>query len=187
METAPERIGTPEDLLRISEGPLPELINGQLIPRIPRGQRLDAFIVQIVAALGNYANPTLQGIVNGARCGFQIFPDDPNKIRVVDAAFTRRDRLPDGPVRDGHARIAPDVVVEVVTPTVTVAYQDSKIEDFLAAGVPLIWIPNPRTRTVQVHRLGGRDSRLRRGYILEGEDVLPGFRLEVAALFDALS
>jgi Uma2 family endonuclease len=59
-----------------------------------------------------------------------------------------------------------------------------KLDDFLAAGVPLIWVVYPESQTVFVQRQNGSGHRLKVGDVLDGEDVLPGFRLEVAALFE---
>ncbi len=83
----------------------------------------------------------------------------------------------------GHARIAPDLAVEVISPNESVKKLDKKIKDFLNAGVSLIWIVYPETQSVLVQRLDGTARRLQVGDFLDGEDVLPGFRLEVAALF----
>ena len=74
-------------------------------------------------------------------------------------------------------------MVEVTSPNDTVDRLESKIKDFLAAGVALIWVVYPESKTVEVHRHNGTLQRLQVGDFLDGEDVLPGFRCEVAALF----
>jgi Uma2 family endonuclease len=122
-------------------------------------------------------------LVIGARGSYQVFTDDPNKIRIPDVSFTRRDRVPKSGPAEGHGWIAPDLVVEFNSPNDSGDYVESKIKDFLAAGVPLIWVAYPQTKTVLVHRNDGTANRLQVGDVLDGEDVLPGFRCEVAALF----
>jgi Uma2 family endonuclease len=183
MATITERQYTPEDLLTITDRPMPELIDGQLVEREPMGQKADAVAFRLGRWIGNFVEEHGLGLLNGAQGGYQVFPDDPKKVRIPDVSFTRRDRLPpDGPA-DGHSKVAPDLVVEVISPNDVATDLEEKIEDFFAAGVPLIWVLNPETRTIQVHRRDGTGARLRAGDTLDGEDVLPGFRCDVAELF----
>jgi Uma2 family endonuclease len=84
---------------------------------------------------------------------------------------------------EGWARIAPDLVVEVISPN-DLAYEvDEKVEEYGRVDVPLTWVVNPHTRTVVVHRADGSISRLREGDELSGESVIPGFRCPVSAIF----
>jgi Uma2 family endonuclease len=172
---------TPEDLLEIRDRPMPELVGGRLIERT-KGQRRDAIACLATFLIVNHASKTGAGLVNGSRCGFQVFEDEPEKVRVSDASFTRRERLPDGPA-EGHARVAPDLIIEVPSSDDTADRLESKINDFLAAGVALLWVVYPESKTVQVHRRDGTIQRLQMGDFLDGENILPGFRCELAALF----
>ena len=160
---------------------MPELIDGRLIER-EKGQRLDAIACRAAFLIGNHAARTQAGLVNGSRCGFRIFRDVPDKVRVVDASFTRSGRLPDGPAQD-HATVVPDLVVEVVSAELKAGFLQAKIIDFLKAGVSLFWVIDPWTKIVEVNRQDGSARRLQVGDVLDGEDVLPGFHCEVAALF----
>ena len=173
---------TPEDLLDITDRSMPELVDGQLLER-EMGQKSDAIAALLIYFLNQFVRERRLGLVNGGQGSYQIFPDDPNKVRIPDVSFTRRDRLPGGTPADGHSRVAPDLVVEVISPNDTIRKLDLKIADFLAAGVPLIWVVYPDTQTVQVIRRDGSGVRLKVGDAIDGEDVLPGFRCEVAALF----
>lgn len=186
MATA-EQVYTPEDLLKIAGRPMPELIDGQLVERPTMGLRADAIATRLGRWVGNFAEEHDLGFCAGAQGSYQIFPDDPKKVRIPDASFIRKDRLPAGPPPEGHGRVAPDLVIEVVSRNDGASDLEEKIEDFLAAGVPLIWVANPETRTIQIHRGDGTGSRLRPGDVLDGEDVLPGFRREVARLFEGLT
>src|SRR5262249_28070605 len=76
----------------------------------------------------------------------------------------------------GDIRVVPDLVVEVVSPNETVYELDGKVEQYLAVGVRLVWVVNPATRLVIVHRQDGSMAKVREGQHLEGEDVVPGFR-----------
>src|SRR5687768_1282396 len=115
MATITERRYTPEDLLKITDRPAPELIDGQLVEREPMGQESSEIGASICAILKAFAKTLLPGVVSGADGGIQIFPDDPDKVRFPDVAFTRRDRLPNGKATPGHSKVAPDLVVEVVS------------------------------------------------------------------------
>ncbi|MEO6809469.1 MAG: Uma2 family endonuclease [Isosphaeraceae bacterium] len=186
MATLTETRYTPEDLLMITDRPMPELIDGQLLERPLMGQKSDAIAAAVLLTIGLFIREHRLGLVNGAQGSYQIFPHDPKKVRIPDVSFTRQDRLPTRGPAEGHSRTVPDLVVEVISPHDIAADLEEKVEDFLSAGVPLIWVLNPETRTVQVHRGDGSGSRLRPGDTLDGEDVLPGFRCEVSALFEGI-
>jgi Uma2 family endonuclease len=174
---------TPEELLAITDRPMPELIGGQLVERDPMGRRSDAVAARFLRLIGNLVDRDQLGLINGAQGSYQIFPDDPKKVRIPDVSFTRRERLPEGQVEEGHGKIAPDLVVEVVSPNDLTVDLFARIRDFLNAGVPLIWVANPDTRDVLVLRSDGTGGLLKSSDVLDGGDVLPGFRCPVADLF----
>jgi Uma2 family endonuclease len=79
----------------------------------------------------------------------------------------------------GWAKIVPDLAVEVVSPNDLAEDLEEKIVDYEKVGVPLVWVMNPRSRTVMVYRGDGSVSRLHEDDELSGEDVIPGFRCPV--------
>jgi len=185
MATITERVYTPEDLLKITDRPMPELVDGELIERPPMGQRADAVGMRIGYYLTGYSLATLPGTVNGPHASLQIFTDEPNKVRIPDVSFTRRDRLPGGPA-EGHGRVAPDLIVEVISPNDDASMLRRKIREYLDAGVALIWIADPETRDIQVIRADRSAALLLEGDTLDGGTALPGFSVPVAALFEGL-
>lgn len=98
-------------------------------------------------------------------------------------SFIRFGRLPAEQPPEGHIRIAPDLAVEVVSPHDLAYDVDSKVEDYLQADVRLVWVVNPVTRTVRVHRPDGPGTTLRLDDELTGGDVLPGFRCPLRDIF----
>jgi Uma2 family endonuclease len=114
---------------------------------------------------------------------FQCFPDEPDKVRRADVSFIRFGRLTREQPPEGHIRLAPDLAVEVVSPNDLAYDVDSKVEDYLQAGVRLVWVVNPVTRTVRVHRPDGPGATLRADDELTGGDVLPGFSCRIRELF----
>jgi Uma2 family endonuclease len=182
MATVPKLRYTPEDLLEIRDRPMPELVDGELLER-EMGQEADSIAFCIGRLVGNHVADHDLGICNGAQGSYQVFPDDPDKVRIPDFSFTRKERLPKEGRAKGHARVAPDLAVEVVSPNDRPKDLSDKIRDFQAAGIPLIWIVYPVTRSVEIHRLDGSTSVRQVGEVLSGEDVLPGFEVEVSKLF----
>ena len=173
---------TPEDLLEITDRPMPELIDGELVER-EVGQKSDSIAASALAIIWMFVNEARLGLVNGAQGSYQIFPGEPTKVRIPDVSFTRWDRLPSREPAAGHGRVVPDLIVEVVSPNDTYSSVQAKVAEFLAVGVRLVWILVPETRSVEVHRGDHTGLTLLLGDILDGEDVLPGFRCEIASLF----
>jgi Uma2 family endonuclease len=100
-----------------------------------------------------------------------------------DAAFVREDRLPPQGERDGVYRFAPDLAVEVVSPTDRYVDVMEKVELYLDAGVPLVWLIESRRQSVTVFAGRAEPHRLTDADILDGSDVLPDFRLPVRQIF----
>src|SRR5207253_2879695 len=92
------------------------LIDGQLVEREPMGRKSDAVAFRIGRLIGNFVDEHRLGVMNGAQGSYQIFPDDPKKVRIPDVSFTHRERIPKEGVEEGHGKIAPDLVVEVISP-----------------------------------------------------------------------
>ena len=107
MATVTEVHYTPEDLLHITDRPMPELVDGELVEREPMGQKADGIASRLIIELGIYAKSSFPALINGAHGSFQIFPDEPNKVRIPDVSFTRRDRLPAASRPRGTARSCP--------------------------------------------------------------------------------
>lgn len=174
---------TPEDLLALGdEGKAYELVDGELVERKMSwdstriGGRMYRF-------LDVYGDETGIGRAAPSDAGYQCFPGAPNKVRKPDASFVRLDRLPSQQKVKGWCRIAPDAAAEVVSPNETYSEVEDMVEEYLEAGVQLIWIINPPTRSVRVHRPDGTVTDLGENDELTGENVLPGFRCRVADLF----
>lgn len=172
---------TKDDVLALPESDCYELVDGQLVERAVSwesswlGARTARFI-------GVFAEPAI-GFVSGSDNRLELWDDRPYHFRRPDVSFTRKERVPGGRPGHGDQLIAPDLAVEVVSPGDTVYGLNAKISEYLAAGVRLVWVIHPDTRTADVHRLDGRVVYLDAGQALDGEDVLPGFRLPLSELF----
>jgi Uma2 family endonuclease len=158
-----------------------ELIDGELVEMSPSGRRATRIGVRFARFLGNHVDPLGLGEVYGADGGFVMFPGR-ELLRVPDAAFVRAERLV-GQDEERFLRLAPDLVVEVISPGDRDAEVAAKVEMWLDAGVRLVWVADPPARTVTIHVPGVEPRVLREGDELDGGVVLPGFRVAVAELF----
>ena len=177
LTTADELMAMPDDGHRY------ELIDGRLHRMAPTGFDHSWIGIEFGRHLGNHVMPRGLGLVVGADAGF-FFGHDPDVVLAPDAAFVRADRLPPRSERIGFLDVIPDLVVEVVSPNDRQSEVDAKIARYLAAGVRLLWIAYPPTRRIAVHRPDEPATLLQEDDVLDGGDVVPGFRLPVRELFD---
>src|SRR5205807_2989929 len=140
--------------------------------------------VSLATKLMTFTHPQRMGWVgSGGDCGFVCFPHRPRLVRKPDVSFVRRGRFPGDRPPIGHAHIAPDLAVEVVSPNDLAEEIEEKVQDYLMAGVPLVWVCYPGIRTIHVFRVDRTTARLTDAQELDGETVLPGFRCRVGDLF----
>jgi len=176
---------SPEEILERDEGHRYELINGNLVER-HMGARSSLVASRVIHILSSHADTHKAGKVFATDCGYQIFPEEPKRVRFPDGSFIAAGRLPDGAVPDGHLQIPPDLAIEVVSPNDTAEEVEAKRLAFLRAGAAMIWIIYPGSRTVHVFRQGGAAAALGEADQLTCEDVLPGFACKVAEFFEGL-
>lgn len=179
MSTAITPIGfTPEDLLEMPEGDLYELVDGRLVER-DMGAKSSWVGGRLYRRLSDFSDGNKLGWVWPADNGYQCFPKKPTKVRRPDVSFIRFGRLPGEQLPEGFIRIAPDLAAEVISPNEMAYELDEKIQEYQEAGVRLIWVVNPHSRVVWVHRTDGTIQKLTDRDELNGEDVVPGFRCPV--------
>jgi Uma2 family endonuclease len=177
-----ETLHTPEDLLTLPDGHRYDLIDGRLVER-PMGALSSLIAAAVIQLLRQHAHTHGLGLVFATDCGYQIFPENPSRVRYPDGSFIARGRLPGDRPPPGHVRVVPDLVVEVVSPNDTAYAVEEKVEEYLRVGVRLTWVVYPGTQRVLVFRSDNRVTRLAPTDPLSGEDVLPGFACPVAELF----
>ena len=169
---------TPEDLLAMPDGKSYELVGGKLVER-KMGTKSGWVGGQLYSRLTVHCREHNLGWALPADSGYQCFPHEPSLVRKPDVSFIRYGRLPDGVLPEGWAKIPPDLAVEVLSPNDTAYELDEKLEDYRKVGVPLIWVINPNSRTVRIHRKDGSANDLSEADELSGEDVIPGFRCPI--------
>jgi Uma2 family endonuclease len=172
----------PEDLLRLPDGDRYELIDG--VPREkPMGAESEEIGGLLLTQFNIYIRPRKLGRAYPSQTGFQCFPSKPTMVRMPDTSFVAAGKLPDDQSPKGHIKVAPDIAVEVVSPNETYEEVEARVADYRSAGVKLIWIVSPESRTVVIRRLDGTCAEVGATGQLSGEDVLPGFVCPVAELF----
>ena len=158
-----------------------ELVEGRLV-REPRPNAEHSWLTTKLSALIlAYTEKNRLGLTL-AEPGF-LLSDDPPTVRGPDIAFISRRNLPVGGFPHTFWRVPPDLAVEVVSPSNTRAEIREKVLEYLAAGARLVWVVDPRTRSVTAYRSRTDVRQVTGADTLDGHDVLPGFRLRVADLF----
>lgn len=177
------RLLTAEDLQRLPTDEPWELWEGELRKVPGAGGVASGLAAWVVSLLSQFVRPRRLGMVTGAD-GTYIILREPQTIVVPDAAFVRWDRLPGGVAPDGYIPVSPDLAVEVISPSDEPGEIAKKRDPYRQAGVLLVWWAHPKRRTVAVYRHGQFVAELSEQDELDGEDVLPGFRLPVARIFE---
>lgn len=159
-----------------------ELVRGRIV-REPRPARLHGLLqVRLVYALEAWAESFGNAEVT-AESGY-ILSERPATVRGPDVAVVV-DPSPASDEPGGWTRGAPDLAVEVLSPSEASTAVQRKTLDYLEAGTRLVWIVDPAARTVTVYRPDGSASLLRGSETLHGENVLPSFELPLDRLFRA--
>jgi Uma2 family endonuclease len=180
---APKRL-TPDDLLRMPDGGAGyELVDGEL-KELAMSKESSRVGGEVHFALRSHCRGDDAGWVYPADTGFRCFPGDPGRVRRPDTAFISLARMPVETYEDeGFCSVVPDLVAEVTSPNDYASDVAEKRDEWLGAGVRTVWIVEPETRTVHVHRADGTYAFLRATDTLTAPDVLPGFAVPVADLF----
>ena len=174
------------DLLKLPDGKRFELVNGELVEK-DMGWESSRIGLRLASFLFMHCDSHQLGWVNGPDAGYQcyeeVYPDDPDRVRKPDVSFIRLARLAPEDRPEGHCAIVPDLVAEVISPNDTAYEVREKTEEYLRAGVQIVWVIDPHAKQVDVHRADGSVLKLHEDTELSGEDVVPGFRLLVGELF----
>jgi Uma2 family endonuclease len=174
---------TAEELLQLpDDGYRYELLKGVLVRMSPTGARHGTLTSRLHQRLAQHVEDQDLGVVCAAETGFQL-EQNPDTVRAPDISFVAKARVPATGVPEGYWPFAPDLVVEVVSPGDRYDEIMAKVMAFLEAGSQMVWVVDPKTQTVTVHRLRQEVRLLRIGDTLSGEPVLPKFRYEVRELF----
>jgi Uma2 family endonuclease len=177
---------TVQDLWRMgsTDGVRRELVDGEVIEMAPVGGVHGKVTWTVSQKLGEHVYAHAAGEVVVGDVGFLlVLPGDPERVRAPDVAFVTGARLPEGRLPEGYIRGAPDLAVEVLSPSDNPLEIQQKVRDWLESGARLVWVIAPRARSATVYRPDGSARLVRDGDVLDGEGVLPGLRIQLGDLF----
>jgi len=180
-----DRTYTIDEYMRLAEsGERYELVNGRLSPMSPTSWDHGGITARLTIYLGQHVLGHKLGDMFAAETAF-VLDAVTGDVRAADIAFVAASCVSDinspGPIP-----FPPDLVVEVISPSDRLTDLRKKARAYQRAGIPLVWVvnPRPRQRTVQVyHPADLRPTTLGVEDHLDGEDIVPGFTLPVRVLF----
>lgn len=171
-----------DDVVRIRdrERRLCELVDGTLVEKAV-GYWESVLALELARLLGNFISRRKLGVLAGEAGMLRLFP---GLVRIPDISFVAADRLTNPRLADAPILpLAPDLAVEILSAGNTKDEMARKLNEYFAAGCRLVWLINPRERTVAVYNSAGEPVILTEKRTLTGGAVLPGFRLPLKKLF----
>lgn len=174
--TADELLAMPDDGNRY------ELVKGELIMMAPTGHKHGIVTMHLAGPLYRHVKDNNLGEVYGAESGF-VISQNPDTVRAPDVAFVRRERIESAGDVNSYWLGAPDLAVEVVSPGDTVVEVEGKVAVWLEAQTRAVWVVSPKLRAVTVYRSLTDIVTLTEKDTLDGGDVVPGFKINVAEIF----
>ncbi|MCY3832341.1 MAG: Uma2 family endonuclease [Chloroflexi bacterium] len=160
-----------------------ELVEGEIVEMPKPGGKHGQIAMRLSVRIGGYVEANNLGVATSGDTGFVIERSDVGRdtVRGLDIAFMKKGRVPDE-LPDSLLELAPDLAVEVISPSNKAGDIEKKIQQLLSAGTSLIWIVYPDLRTVTIHTEDGATT-LTVTDTLTGGDILPGFEVRVADIF----
>jgi Uma2 family endonuclease len=140
----------------------------------------------ILGHIHEFVRPRKLGHVLGAEGAYRMLPDRPKLLRKPDVSFVAAGRLSPEELKKAEWAIAPDLAVEGISPNESAEDLETKLDEYLRAGVRLVWLVYIPTQNVWAYRPDGTAKRYRADDSLTGDDVLPGFAVKVSELFEGL-
>jgi len=169
---------TDEYLMRLpKDGRKWELVDGRL-QEVPTSGKHDIIVIWLGRLIGPYADD--HGMLTASQAGYRMASGN---LRVPDFAFTRYDRFPNSEVPNGFIEFAPDLAVEIISPSEEPGDMAHKVSEYFASGASQVWHMFPETQTVTVFHAPLESVIYQPEDALDLSDILPGFRRRVSDLF----
>ncbi|ACK72391.1 protein of unknown function DUF820 [Gloeothece citriformis PCC 7424] len=157
-----------------------ELVGGKIIVMSPSGLESEEVATEITAQLRNWVRPRKLGRVLGSSAGY-ILPNEDEDVRAPDVSFIRAEKLKK--TTPDYVKIVPDLIFEVKSKTDSLPKLREKIATFLQLGTQVGVLVDPRTRTLEVYRLGLETLVLKDEDTLKVSEVLPGWELVICEIW----
>lgn len=175
---------TAQELLELPRGTSRyELLEGELSYMSPAGHNHGKIAARFTAKLLPFVEEQGLGEVYAAETGF-LLGKNPDTVRAPDAAFVSAERLADcPPAPEGFFPGAPDLAVEVISPSESYGDVESKVRLWLEAGTRAVVVLDPRRSAATVYRPGGDVQFLTAADALTLNELLPGWSLRLNQIF----
>jgi Uma2 family endonuclease len=180
--TVQEKLYTADDLWAMpGEGKRYELVKGEIIEMAGTGGVHTVLEARMARLLGNFVDEHDLGYVTGASGAYRL-SSDPDTVRIPDAAFIGKARMP-SPLPEKFIPAAPDLAVEIVSPGDSALEIREKVLEYLQAGTRLVWVIYPEVQSADVFTAVNAWHVVDKNGALEGGEVLPGFSLPLQTVF----
>ena len=183
MATTATRLLTAREFMEMpppSDGSKQELVRGEVVTMPPTQQEHGLVQVQIARLLKNFVAADKLGWV-GSESGVRL-EQGPDTVRGPDVYYYSLARMPERP--KGYSDVPPDLAVEILSPSDRRGAVREKVREYVTAGVRLVWVVDPETKTAMVYAGGMRGTEMDEADTITGGDALPGFACRVAEFFE---
>jgi Uma2 family endonuclease len=181
LQKSEDSLMTGEELLRRPDLNPCELVNGRVVPTMATGDEHAEVEYELGMRLRAYGKETQRGRAVGGEVGIYI-RRNPDTVRAADVIFISRERDL-RPRAKGYFEIAPELIVEVLSPDDRMSRVKDKLRDYFSAGVQVVWVVDPASHRILVYHSLTDVTILDDKKILTDEELLPGFSLPIADLF----
>ena len=160
-----------------------ELIAGEIVTMPTTNSVHAELVARLVILVGAYIVKHRLGRTYAGDAGFVLErnPEGRDTVRGLDIAFISREKAPD-PLPNAWLEVAPDLVIEVISPSNTADDTRLKVRQLLRAGCAQVWVVYPNLREVDAHSEKGIQV-FREGDTLACPDILPGFEIAISDIF----
>jgi Uma2 family endonuclease len=179
---AENKLITGEELYAMGNIGRCELVEGRIVPMSPTGELHGNVELAIGAEIRAFVRANNLGRVSGGEVGIYIHRN-PDTIRAADVLFISNERYAQKKSKS-YLDVAPELVVEVLSPTDSLSEVMQKLREYFSIGVRLVWVVDPQAKIVYAYRSTTDVREFTADDELPGDDMLPGFTVKVAALFE---
>jgi Uma2 family endonuclease len=181
LRESQERLISGEELFHRPDLNPCELVNGRIVLLSPTGYLHGEIELDLGSELRSWARSTGLGRALVGEVGIYT-QRDPDTVRAGDVIYISNERFARKGT-SGYLDVAPELVVEVLSPDDRKGDVLTKVNEYLSAGVDRVWVVDSRLQTILSYRSTAGVQQFRKGDVLADDELLPGFRLPLAELF----
>ena len=179
------RLVTADELMQHPEWGPCELVRGKVVPVCRPNNEHGMLVAEMSLYVGGFISRHKLGRFFAGDSG--VFAGrNPDTVRGPDLHFVRADRWPGKSALKKFLEVSPDLCIEILSPNDPLWKVEEKVNEYLAIGVPLVWVLDPKTRGAFVYRPNAEREEIPPSGVLSGEGVLPGFKLPLSELYAVL-